>query len=1594
MNTRSTKAVALLVLILALVLSVMPSMAQYIVDDAPTLDGEFAPDADNIVRMLDGRVQYTVKLSQPAAVDAFLASRGLADADAVAAAQMETVAFEQANFEVAAANALGADVITRSRYLVNTVTVAVQPDQVDALWSLPGVIDVAPNVVMVKHDTTSTTAINVPEVWEGGAWGAAVTGDNVVVAIIDSGIDYTHAHFGGDEDFAAAFATNTVLDGDEFGDYPIATVGDPKVVGGYDWVGDAFTGSETPVEDPDPLDCRIDDGGGHGTHVAGSTAGWGVTDAGATYTTRPLDTTTFDAAPDPDFLIGPGVAPDAALLAMRVFGCDGSTTSALVTTAIDASVAGSYTPDGGTAVTFPKANVINMSLGSAFGSASDPFYGEAIKAAMDADVLVVASAGNSGDTYFITGRPSSVNEALSVSSIADGYDMARVADVTTDTDGNFTTPVFYGGTFGPFTHPVTTWDTGASPENEGFVRPDGTTDDTTQLGCDAAEWAADLDGAIVLIDRGVCAFTTKLTNAFAANAGGVIMVSDSRAPGGMGGDPIPGYDLISVMVSNEDGGLIKAALAADETISFVLDNSVTEDTGDEVANTPSSFTSRGPVRGTMPNMGIKPDVGSIGNTVVSAGSGTGDGPYNISGTSMAAPHVAGQAALFYEFYGTFDTDALTLDAPYTAYTAKARIMNSALTDIDDGDGTLYSPQRVGSGLADAVAMLDTEVQAFNKDNTAGVSVRFPHQQLPITAPAIPAATTQTITLQNFGGVAITYDIAVLGRSDVPGTDGNEVEFTAPETVTVPAATGTDPVVPGTADVTVTLSGTLDVDAARSTGFPSDPTRSFFDPLILEESAIIEFTDQGTTVAPSRVPVYASFSVRTEVAAADTFTAFGLEGAANVAATGTGYDSWLDFGDPFGLIALTTPFELSYEAETPEMGLGELEAVGFTSDGATAYFALAMDGAYSALQDLWINVSIDVDEDGTVDWIVYNTYSNGDYATAVFDLNNAFGFGPGAGVIFGDIVNDVSGTLIDTYVYHNNVVVLPISMDVMEAFAPFDDGDGKFAFYVEVFDGDDDSETPVPLSASADPADAATWQSANYKAPVYYYPGVYTGGAGMGVNLVGEVDTESTINFNYNFAAFNTAGEGQTPVIDTASVPPVMLVHHHNTLATTWEKATLDADNSDFSPQLVFNLLSPADGTFSRTALPSALEITFEPSAAANSYTWTLLQISNNVRIAEIASLPLPTSICESDVCTFAPNDYSIDPATLGTGEYAWTITANTFDGEIEAANGPFFFQVALESFELIAPDDQGFEGLKEAGLTPKDLDGINSGWDASASLSKMAIKCNKYEDDGTTLKRNFSYAGECALLIKNNGTGNLRYNLPADRFADGDEITVSFYVENTKITDAKNKNITKMIFRFKDADGNNLKGAANKVVQKIKPGVFVPGSGDTPKFGAAENYSLVTETVEFDVPSEAVGGASKSFFQFLTPQNAAKVLVDEVSIVTGPGENAAPELAEIGAQTIAEGAELTFTATATDADGDTLTYSLESITAPAGFAGTPSLTETAIDASTGAFAWTPAAGEAGEWTVDVVVSDGVDTDSETVTITVSTPLQEIPSFRD
>ncbi|MHC4745168.1 MAG: putative Ig domain-containing protein, partial [Planctomycetota bacterium] len=94
----------------------------------------------------------------------------------------------------------------------------------------------------------------------------------------------------------------------------------------------------------------------------------------------------------------------------------------------------------------------------------------------------------------------------------------------------------------------------------------------------------------------------------------------------------------------------------------------------------------------------------------------------------------------------------------------------------------------------------------------------------------------------------------------------------------------------------------------------------------------------------------------------------------------------------------------------------------------------------------------------------------------------------------------------------------------------------------------------------------------------------------------------------------------------------------------------------------------------------------------------------------------------------------------------------------------------------------------------------------------------------------------------------------------------------------------------------------------------------------------------------------------------------EIVTVNVANVNRAPVLASIGSKSVNEGAELSFSISATDADSDAITYSASNLPTGANF-------------SSDSFSWTPGYTQAGNYDVTFTASDGTDSDSEVVTIT-------------
>lgn len=304
---------------------------------------------------------------------------------------------------------LGAEELYRTRtrliYANGAIAVLINPQDLAAAMGLPGVQGVHPIATKEVLDTLNLSAVDgavEQRVFPDGA-----TGQGVRIGVIDSGIDYTHATFGG-AGTPQAYTNNNprVI---EAGSFPTA-----KVVGGYDFAGDTYNVIDSPVPTPDndPLDCQ-----GHGTHVASTIAGFGVDATGATYTGSYTASTDFTT-----FRVSPGLAPEAQLYAFKVLGCANSRATTLLFPAIEYAL--DPNGDGNTA---DRLDILMVSLGAPFAGTDDPDF-VAVQAAVEAGMVVVVGAGNAsnplqpatlanGSAFYAVHSPGSVTGAISVAAI-------------------------------------------------------------------------------------------------------------------------------------------------------------------------------------------------------------------------------------------------------------------------------------------------------------------------------------------------------------------------------------------------------------------------------------------------------------------------------------------------------------------------------------------------------------------------------------------------------------------------------------------------------------------------------------------------------------------------------------------------------------------------------------------------------------------------------------------------------------------------------------------------------------------------------------------------------------------------------------------------------------------------------------------------------------------------------------------------------------------------------------------------------------------------------------------------------------------------
>lgn len=820
----------------------------------------------------------------------------------------------------AGVESLGGTVLAHYKAAYNGIKVRIASDQVEPLRALPGVVAVHPVQIVRPSNIHGIPLIGAPTVWDK----LGLHGEGMKIAVIDTGIDYTHANFGGPGTAAAYTAAhmNEALPADPTLFGPKA----PRVKGGTDLVGDSYdadpnssTYQPVPHPDPNPLDCN-----GHGSHVAGTAAGSGVTAAGNTYTGT-YNATTVSAN---DWTIGPGVAPKADIYAVRVFGCNGS--SDVVVDAIDWAVEN-------------EMDVISMSLGTVLlgGDSADAV---ASTNAAKFGIVVVAAAGNAGQNAYVTGSPASADGAISVAA-NDPIASTPGAQLALSTGSSILTQNSNKATFADGTsYPVAVLRASY---------PSG----SIALGCSQAEYAAypgapgTLTGKMIVTHRGTCSRVARAIFAQMNGAAASAMINNAAGYPPFEGPITNSIETGPFNVTIPFFGVQGTPADPDGTALIAADGGTAVATNSTVPNPNftgfARFTSGGPRNG---DSFLKPDLTAPGVSIVSTLSGSGNGATTESGTSMATPHVSGSAVLTRQAHPTWSVEDI-----------KAAMQNTGNPSAVLG----YATSLGGTGLVQPASAAATQVVAEADVGQFIVSLNYGYAELDSAFLGM-----QAIELKNSGSIDAAFTVAEALPTGAPHT----VRFDHTRIV-VPAG--------GVATLNVGL-----IVPVETVGDANGSGLSFH-----EVAGLVVFTpvtpadNLGVTL---RVPLYlvprASSSLATSLGALSSTTPTATATVTNMGGAIAGNADFY----AWGLKAHAAPGDGSFMVRAVGVQSFPLQ-----TDQALV-FAVSTVDRWSSPSANEFQIDVDVDGDGTVDYIIVGTdqgalengLTNGIMASYVFSTRSA------------------------------------------------------------------------------------------------------------------------------------------------------------------------------------------------------------------------------------------------------------------------------------------------------------------------------------------------------------------------------------------------------------------------------------------------------------------------------------------------------------------------------------------------------------------------------------------------------------------------------
>ncbi len=654
---------------------------------------EFSPVADPDVSLLPEEVPACIEELTKAAemfaadeiVRAFvvmeaapLAETATSKALASAAAEKQMIEKQNAVINAIERTVLGGKELSvryQFTYLTNSFSVETEFANLEKIAMLDGVKSVFVMPVYNAIPTDETAEPNtsgaadmtgVAQVWEELGY----TGKGMKIAVIDTGLDLDHPSFAAAPELTEDSLTIADIDAvlENLNAYAKRNTISGKTLYRSAKVPYAFN----YVDNSMSADHSMDSQGDHGTHVSGIAAANAVEGTSVK-----------------------GMAPDAQIIVMKVFGASGGAyTDDIVAALEDAMLLG--------------CDVVNASLGSSAGFTSTDSEIDAIYERLATqDIVACISAGNDGTSSYgnmwgtnmnrtdnpdnaAVGQPGTYANVMTVASADNAVVMSNYFTLA---DG---TKIFYQESYQAALGYTTSFLEALNGQELEYAMVGGVGNEADFYD---EEGNSLVEGKVAVVSRGEINYGTKVLNA--ENAGAVACVVYNNVAGdifsmymNIGDDTgtTPSTYLPCAMISVEDGAVL--AGAETKTLAVVEELGEREDpNGGQM----SSFSSWG----VAPDLSLEPDITGVGGNVYSCYDG---GQYGLmSGTSMSSPQVAGVTALVMERLYELYPDAA---AGTVRKMAEALLMSTA--DPILGDYAETSPRQQGAGLVNAYQATTSE----------------------------------------------------------------------------------------------------------------------------------------------------------------------------------------------------------------------------------------------------------------------------------------------------------------------------------------------------------------------------------------------------------------------------------------------------------------------------------------------------------------------------------------------------------------------------------------------------------------------------------------------------------------------------------------------------------------------------------------------------------------------------------------------------------------------------------------------------------------------------------------------------------------------